>query len=162
VYSQNVDYVWRVVRRLGVPSADAEDVTQEVFLVVLRKLPGFEGRSELRTWLYGIAYRAASEYRRRAHVRREKPTESPDPGSSLPSQVEEIERERARSLLDTILGELDDDKRAVFVFYEIEEMPMQEVAQIVDCPLQTAYSRLRAARDYVTGCARRISAREAS
>ncbi len=129
-------------------------------MVVHRKLAGFERRSSLRTWLYGIAYRAASEYRRRAHVRRERATAEPDPGGVDATQIETIDRRRARDLLDGILDELDHDKRAVFVFYEIEELPMAEVAAILDCPLQTAYSRLHAARELVQAAARRIGARE--
>lgn len=158
VYRENATFVWRVLRRLGVPASDAEDVTQEVFVVVHKKLEAFAGRSSLRTWLYGIAYRSASEYRRRAHVRSEVPTESPDAGSEEASQVESLERKRAREQLDEILLQLDDDKRAVFVFYEIEELGMNEVADIVGCPLQTAYSRLRAAREHVEAAARRIGA----
>ncbi|HUS65848.1 MAG TPA: sigma-70 family RNA polymerase sigma factor [Kofleriaceae bacterium] len=161
IYSENAAFVWRVLRRLGVPAADAEDVTQEVFVVVHRKLEAFAGRSSLRTWLYGIAYRSASEYRRRGHVRSEVPTESPDAGGEEASQPESLDRKRAREQLDGILRALDDDKRAVFVFYEIEEVPMNEVAEIVGCPLQTAYSRLRAAREHVEAAARRIAAGEA-
>lgn len=161
IYSENAAFVWRVLRRLGVPAADAEDVTQEVFVVVHKKLEAFAGRSSLRTWLYGIAHRSASEYRRRAHVRSEVPTEAPEAGGEEASQPESLDRKRAREQLDAILRALDDDKRAVFVFYEIEEVPMNEVAEIVGCPLQTAYSRLRAAREHVEAAARRIAAGEA-
>ncbi|HEU5059363.1 MAG TPA: sigma-70 family RNA polymerase sigma factor [Kofleriaceae bacterium] len=159
VYRDNASFVWRVLRRLGVPAADAEDVMQEVFVVVLKKLDSFAHRSSLRTWLYGIAYRSASEHRRRAHVKSEVPTEAPDAGAADPTQPESLDRKRAREQLDAILAQLDDDKRAVFVFYEIEELPMTEVAEIVGCPLQTAYSRLRAAREHVEAAARRLAAR---
>lgn len=160
VYRDHAAFVWRVLRRLGVPAADAEDVTQEVFVVVLKKLSAFARRSSLRTWLYGIAYRCASEHRRRAHVRSEVPSEAPDPGAADPTQPESVDRKRAREQLDAILARLDDDKRAVFVFYEIEELAMNEVAEIVGCPVQTAYSRLRAARAEVEAAARRIAAGE--
>jgi RNA polymerase sigma-70 factor (ECF subfamily) len=160
VYRANAAFVWRVLRRLGVPHADAEDVTQEVFVVVLKKLPSFAQRSSLRTWLYGIAYRSASEYRRRRHLRSEVPTEQPDAGAAEAPQLESLDRKRARQRLDAILAELDDDKRAVFVFYEIEELAMSEVAEVVGCPLQTAYSRLRAAREHVEAAARRLAASE--
>ena len=160
VYRENAAFVWRVVRRLGVPPADAEDVTQEVFMVVLKKLDSFAHRSSLRTWLYGIAYRSASEHRRRAHVRSEVPTEAPEAGAADPPQPESVDRKRAREQLDAILAQLDDDKRAVFVFYEIEELSMNEVAEIVGCPVQTAYSRLRAAREHVEAAARRLAASE--
>ncbi len=160
VYRENAAFVWRVLRRLGVPPADAEDVTQEVFMVVLRKLDAFAHRSSLRTWLYGIAYRSASEHRRRAHVKSEVPTGAPDAGAADPPQPESLDRKRAREQLDAILAQLDGDKRAVFVFYEIEELSMNEVAEVVGCPLQTAYSRLRAAREHVEAAARRLAASE--
>lgn len=160
VYTEHVAYVWRVVRRLGVPAADAEDVTQEVFVVVHRRLGDFAHRSRLTTWLYGIALRCASEYRRRGHTRREQLTADPDAGAVEPVQLESVDRRKARDLLDDILQQLDDDKRAVFVFYEIEQMTMADVAEVVDCPLQTAYSRLHAARQHVQDAAARLRARE--
>src|SRR4051794_30246840 len=81
IYEQHGAFIWRVVRRLGVRPADLEDVCQEVFVIVHRKLPGFAHRSSLRTWLYGIAVRCASDHRRRAHVRREVVTEATAPSS---------------------------------------------------------------------------------
>lgn len=149
VFREHAPFVWRVLRRLGVREADVEDLCQEVFVIVHRKLPEFEGRSSVRTWIYGIALRVASDHRRRAHVRREQPTERvPEERRSAP-QLRELEREQAKALLDAALAELDDDKRAVFVLYEIEQLEMKEVAEAVGCPLQTAYSRLHAARKRV-------------
>jgi RNA polymerase sigma-70 factor (ECF subfamily) len=141
--------VWRVLRRLGVREADVEDQCQEVFVVVHRKLAEFEGRAQLATWIYGICLRVASDYRRRAHVRREEPTADLPEEQHSPPQPKLLERAQARALLDAALAELDEDKRAVFVLYEIEEVPMAEVAQAAGCPLQTAYSRLHAARKKV-------------
>lgn len=138
--------VWRVLRRLGVREADVEDQCQEVFVVVHRKLAEFEGRSQFKTWIYGICLRVASDYRRRAHVRREEPTADVPEQQHSPPQARLLERAQARALLDAALAELDEDKRAVFVLYEIEEVPMAEVALAAGCPLQTAYSRLHAAR----------------
>lgn len=160
IYDQHARYVWRALRRLGLSAADAEDLTHEVFLIVMRKLGDFEHRSTVRTWLFGIAFRAANDFRRRAHVRREHSTEQPDPGSYPADQIESIDRKRARQTLDRLLAELDPDKRAVFVFYEIEHMTMAEVAEIVGCPVQTAYSRLHAARDAITREAKRMKALE--
>jgi RNA polymerase sigma-70 factor (ECF subfamily) len=150
VFRENAPFVWRVLRRLGVREADVEDLCQEVFVIVHKKLPDFEGRSSVRTWIYGIALRVASDHRRRAHVRREEATGAvPEERLSAP-QLRELERERAKAMLDEALAELDDDKRAVFVLYEIEQLDMKEVAEAVGCPLQTAYSRLHAARKRVT------------
>ncbi len=149
VYSELGPFVWRTVRRLGVREADLEDVCQEVFVVIHRKLDGFDGRSALSTWVFGICQRTASDYRRRAHVRREEIVEAVPEGEAPPQQPEAVARRQARAVLDEILDELDEDKRAAFVLYELEQWPMAEVAAAMECPLQTAYSRLHAARRHV-------------
>jgi len=148
VFRENLTFAWRALRRLGVGEADVEDVCQEVFLVVHRRLPEFQGRSSVRTWIYGICVRVASEHRRRPHVRRESLGETPD-RQVPPPQHEALERRRAVELLDRALDGLEEDKRAIFVLYQIEEVPMNEVAEALGCPLQTAYSRLHAARRHV-------------
>jgi RNA polymerase sigma-70 factor (ECF subfamily) len=149
IFREHAPFVWRVLKKLGVRASEVEDLCQEVFVVVHRKLPEFEGRSTLRTWIYAICVRTASDHRRRAHVRREEPAaEVPEERHSAP-QPRELERRQARALLAAALETLDDDKRAVFVLFEIEELSMHEVAEAVGCPLQTAYSRLYAARKAV-------------
>lgn len=147
VFDEHAPYVFRVLRYLGVRDADVPDVCQEVFITVHRKLDGFEGRSSLRTWLYRICQRAASDHRRRAYTRREVVTDAtsteldrPDSGADGGSRFE------ARSTLAFLLERLDEPKRDVFVLYEVEGLTMREVCDILDCPLQTAYSRLHAAR----------------
>ena len=118
--------------------------------MVHRKLADFEGRSSLRTWIYGICARTASDYRRSGRVRREVVTDAPpDAPQEGDSAYDTFALRQARATLDRILDELDDDKRSVFVLYEIEELTMAEVAEALGCPLQTAYSRLHAARKVV-------------
>jgi RNA polymerase sigma-70 factor (ECF subfamily) len=156
VFRDHAAFVWRALRRLGVREADVEDVAQEVFVVVHRKLGEFEGRSSMRTWLYGICVRTASDYRKRARIRHEVTTDEPPEQTASAPQVEDVARRQARALLDRILAELDEDKRAVFVLYEIEQVTMAEVAEAVGCPLQTAYSRLHAARRDVEAAVARI------
>ena len=146
VYRDYAAFVWPVLRRLGVRDADVEDVCQEVFLVVHRKLPEFAHRSSIRTWLYGIAVRCASDYRRRAHVKREAPQPKLGDAPIDAPQPKSVADRQARAVLDEILETFDEPKRAVFVLYELEELSMAEVAEAVGCPLQTAYSRLHAAR----------------
>jgi RNA polymerase sigma-70 factor, ECF subfamily len=150
VFREHAPFAWRALRRLGVPEADVDDVCQDVFLVVHRKLADFEGRSSLRTWIYGICARTASDYRRSGRVRREIVTGSPPEAAADAAQHDAVALRQAREALDRILDTLDDDKRAVFVLYEIEELTMGEVAEALGCPLQTAYSRLHAARKMVT------------
>ncbi len=142
-------FVWRALRRLGVRESDVDDACQEVFVVIHRKLPEFEGRSQLRTWVYGICVRTASDHRKRAHVRRELVTDDPPEQVSHETADAALADKEARRALDAILDTLDEDKRAVFVLYEIEQLGMAEVAEAVGCPLQTAYSRLHAARKLV-------------
>ncbi|XXU61304.1 sigma-70 family RNA polymerase sigma factor [Sorangium sp. So ce1078] len=148
LFEEYAPFVWRALRHMGVPDREVPDLCQEVFLVVHRKLGEFDGRSSLRTWIYGICFRTASEHRRRAHVRREEMTESiPDEGMP-PPQPEELLRKQARELLQRALSSLDEEKRAVLVLFELEGLPMTEVAEVVGCPLSTAYSRLYAARKH--------------
>lgn len=151
-------FVWRTLRRLGVREADIDDVCQEVFVVVHRKLPEFEPRASIKSWLYGICIRSAAAHRRKAPVRREVPTESPEEGSTAHGGPEaSLASREALVMLDRALDALDADKREVFVLYEVEELAMSEVAQIVGCPLQTAYSRHTAARAHVVAFFRRLA-----
>jgi RNA polymerase sigma-70 factor, ECF subfamily len=150
VFDEHAAYVFRVLRYLGVRDADLQDVCQEVFITVHRKIDSFEGRSSVRTWLYRISQRAASDYRRRAYVRREVVTDLGSDHPGRPEHEDTTKRLEARSTLGHVLDRLDEAKRDVFVLYEIEGLTMREVCDILDCPLQTAYSRLHAARKVLT------------
>lgn len=147
VYEAQAAFVWRTLRRLGVPPADVEDAAQEAFIVIHRKLSGFEGRASLKTWCFGVCLRVASDWRKKAHLRRETGIEeAPERTSSGETALRGIAMRQARTRLDALLDGLDEDKRAVFVLFELEQLPMQEVAEAVGVPLQTAYARLYAAR----------------
>jgi RNA polymerase sigma-70 factor, ECF subfamily len=146
IFDEHARYIWRTLRHLGVPEADTPDLCQEVFVTVHRRLASFEGRSTLRTWLYGICIRVASEHRRRPHVRKETALSEPPPPSGSQFAMAPDSNLEQRSAVQRLLAVLDDDKRQVVVLYEIEGFSMKEVAEIVQCPLQTAYSRLHAAR----------------
>jgi len=142
LFSAHVDYVWRSLQHLGVAEADLEDQTQEVFIVAYRRYPTWDGE-HARGWLFAIARRCASAYRRRSHRRHELTVhEVPE---RAPAEIDPPER-LDLGRFDAALEALDEDKRAVFTLFEIEELPMREVARIVQCPLQTAYARLYAAR----------------
>jgi RNA polymerase sigma-70 factor (ECF subfamily) len=151
-------YVWRVVRCLGVRDADIEDLCQETFLVVHRKLPAYEPRAALRTWIYAIALRVVSDYHKRAYRKRERLVDQL-PNAPLEAEQERaLERRQDWELLDRLLGALDGDQRQVFVLFEIEALPMREVCEVVGCPLQTAYSRLHSARKQVADQLARLRA----
>lgn len=147
VFRAYAAYVLALLRRLGVHEADAEDVAQEVFVVVHAQLAGFQGRSTLKTWICGICVRKVSEYRRKAHRRREvmlavvPERAAPDDG-----QEQQLEQKQQAALLQQGLSRLTDKQLQVFVLYEIEELSMAEVADALGCPRFTAYTRLHAAR----------------
>lgn len=154
-------YVFRVLRCLGVREADLEDLCQDTFIVVHRKLPSYEPRSELRTWIYAIALRVVSDYRKRAYRKREALM---DRVPELRAQAEQeltLERRQEWELFARLLSALPDEQRQVFVLYEIEALPIREIAQIVGAPLQTVYSRLQVARKQVEAQLARMRAKGA-
>ena len=145
VYAEHAQFVWRSLARLGVVEAQLSDATQEVFIVVHRRLAEFEQRSSLKTWLFGIAMRVASQVRRDKHRRPSEPLDAdvPDP---LCSPHENAERAEATRTLYRLLDELSPDQRALFVLVELEQMTLADAANAVSANLHTAASRLKAAR----------------
>ena len=148
VFDEHAPYVGRTLRCLGVAEREVSDAVQDVFLVVHRRLGEFAGRASVRTWLYAICLRVAREQRRRGARRREDVVGEPpeiDAGASASPEVA-VEKRRALAAALEILEGISEEKRTVFVLYEVEQVPMADVADLVGCPLQTAYSRLHAAR----------------
>ncbi len=144
VYRQYFASVWRVLRRLGVHPAQLDDAAQDVFVVVHRRLDDFEARGTPRSWLYAIALRVASEYRKRASRRQTQPLVDVADSARGPSQAYELQ-ESVR-LLHLLLAELDDEKRTVFVLSELEQLTAVEIAEVLETNVNTIYSRLRVAR----------------
>ncbi len=149
MYDAHVDFVWRNLRRLGVSEADIDDRTQEVFVVAHRRLAEFQERGHgPRAWLFQIVLRVASDWRR--HRRRH--PEDADGGAAGEREAFEAdqsasaERREALERLDAALATLDVGKRAVLVLHEVEEMTAPEIAESLDIPVNTVYSRLRVAR----------------
>ncbi|AUX41245.1 RNA polymerase [Sorangium cellulosum] len=166
IYERYFDFVWRNVRRLGVPDCNADDAVQEVFLVVHRKLSSFEPRSTLRAWLSGIVAHVAREHRR-AYARKSplartlSPPLDPDEVESGAAGCDEaLAQAQATRLLHTLLEGLDDHKRAVFVLAELEQMTAPEIAEATGANLNTVYARLRAARKEFEQGAARLRARD--
>jgi RNA polymerase sigma-70 factor, ECF subfamily len=149
VYEANFRYVWRCLRSLGTPDAQLDDALQDVFVVVQRRLPEFDGGAQLRTWLYAIALRVARKYKERA---RREPAPLETTRESQPELVLEQSGEGAAlqserlALAHAVLGTLTDEQREVFVLARVEQMSAPEIAEVVGIPLNTVYSRLRAAR----------------
>lgn len=147
IYDANVDYVQATLRRLGVAAAEVEDVTHDVFVAVFRHLDDYDASRPLRPWLFGFAYRTASDHRRLARHRNEV-AEAPGGESrdEAPLPDERLEEARARMLCQRGLDALDFEKRTVLVMFDIEGRSAQDVADHFAIPLNTAYSRIRLAR----------------
>ncbi len=148
VYEAHFDFVWRTARRLGCSEEALDDVAQDVFIVVHRKLSAFEGRSSVKTWLYAITRRVVADHRRKQHRRR--PTNTPfhDERAVSPDAgpQELAARQQAATLLYSFLESLPDEQREVFVLAELEQMTAPEIVEATGVKLNTVYSRLRLAR----------------
>lgn len=151
VYEMHADFVWRSARRLGIAEDAVEDVAQEVFLTVHRRLSQFEGRSQLRTWIFGILLHVVRAHRR-THRRKGRffhgSAETPETLALPAHQGPEVLTERAQAgrILHHLLDKLDHGKREVFVLVELEDVSVAEAAQILETNVNTAHARLRAAR----------------
>lgn len=147
VYHAHFPFVWRSAKRLGLRDASLDDAVQEVFVVVHRRLADFEGRSSLKTWLFGITLRVVRDHRRSARRRDAGSAIDPDALHATGSTPAECaEKAEAVRLLHALLDELDDERREIFVMSELEQMPMPEIAEALGMNVNTAYARLRASR----------------
>jgi RNA polymerase sigma-70 factor (ECF subfamily) len=153
-------FVWRNVRRLGVADSAVDDVVQDVLLVVHRRFPDFEWRSSLETWLFGILLRVTSKHRRA--VRRGSEHEPLDERLSqvLTSgdMVRDLEQRDAARLLQRLLDGLSDEKRAMVVAVEVEQMTIPEAAEALGIPVTTAPARLRTGRRELAQAVTRLKA----
>jgi len=146
IFDVEFDYVWHALRRLGVRDADLEDLTHDVFLAVYQRRAQFDPRRPLRPWLFGFAFRVASDYRRRSRFRREVPAEPFDAPDDAPTALERAVQRQTAELARQALASIELARRAVFILHELDEFAMPEVARSLEIPLNTAYSRLRLAR----------------
>ncbi len=145
LYDRYSPAVYRFISALGVPADDREDAAQDVFIAVYRSLATFRGEAQLSTWIYRIAARHAGRMGRRRRVREilsalvlREPPPAPAPDPS--------ERAAHLHLLDSLLARLHPKKKTVFVLFEIEGVPVEEIAKMLDCPQNTVWSRLHHAR----------------
>jgi RNA polymerase sigma-70 factor (ECF subfamily) len=149
IHAAHAPMVWANLQRLGVRPADLDDMLQEVFVVVHQRLQTYDGSAPIASWLFGICLRVASTYRRSAYVRREQPVDAvPDEpgrvGSASPEEAASAAQRRAQ--LREVLDEMELEKRAVFVAFEIDELTCEQIAGSLGVPVGTVYSRLHAAR----------------
>jgi RNA polymerase sigma-70 factor, ECF subfamily len=162
VHAEHAGFVWATLQRFGVQPSDLEDAFQDVFVVVQRRLPTFDWACAITTWLFALCRRVASTHRRRPHMKRERFGEDvgdvPDPRGG-PEEI--TAAHQARTELERILDEMDLDRRVVFVMFQIDEIPCNEIAAIIGVPIGTVYSRLHAARTEFAALLQRSRARAA-
>ncbi|HWP06936.1 MAG TPA: sigma-70 family RNA polymerase sigma factor [Polyangiaceae bacterium] len=156
IFRDHLGYVWHALRRLGVHDRDLEDVAHDVFLAVLKKLDQYDTRRPLRPWLFGFAFRFASDYRDLARHRYEVTHDGHEPPDHGPSALDDAIQSEALRVAQRALGELELGRRAVFILHELDECTMPEVAEALGIPLNTAYSRLRLARADLATQVRRL------
>lgn len=156
VYALHADFVWRTLQHLGVRSADLEDLAQEVFIAVHRGIKGFDGRSKLTTWLFGICLHLVQRHRRRAYFRFE--FLQSEPPERIDSDTPELRYAGAeqRARLEQLLQGLNPERRATFVLFEVEGWSCEEIAELTAVPVGTVYSRLHSARKQVKATVARL------
>ncbi len=162
VYQQYFNFVWSSARRLGTEPDAIDDLVQDVFIVIHAKLDTLQRPEALRSWVYGIVRRTVSTHRR---AKRARPATGlageagREAASHDPTPLEQTETNAELQLLACLLEELDEPKREVFALVELEELTVPEAAEALEIPLNTAYSRLRAARQAFEAALARHDAR---
>lgn len=151
--------IWRLLRRLGVRSAQLDDATQEVFWVAARRASDIRAGSE-HSFLYGVALRIAAQEAKKQ--RASEPLADLEAVPQMidlgPSPEEQMAHRQARELLDEVLEALPPELRAVFVLFELEGLEVREIAALQEVPVGTASSRLRRAREEFSTIAKRVRA----
>ena len=161
IFDEHFDYVWVVLRHLGVPEADLEDVVHEVFLKVHGRLADYDPERPMKPWLFGFAYRVAFGRGRLARNRIELlgvPVEAVDPVSAADDQVA---ASQDRALLEAALETVEPDRRTVLLLHDVDEVPVPAIAGELGIPVNTAYSRLRLARANLAAAMTRLRKRGA-
>lgn len=154
-YRRELDYLIGSLRRLGVASRDLEDVLHEIFLVMLKRWDDYDRERPLRPWLFGIAYRVAAGQRRR--FAREVSSDEQEAEFEGEGPEEALATSEARRLLLRALACVPIERRAVLIMHEVDETPMKDIAEQLEVPLFTAYSRLRKARQELDAALTRLS-----
>lgn len=165
VYRTHVDFLFRATRAFGVAPHVVDDVLQDVFVVVHRRLPEHDGQGSIRSWLLKILFNVVRDHRRRGRgVRARASALDGELDEHLPGQGPDPEQaaalEEARRVLLGILDGLDEAQRTVFVLAEMEEMPVPEIAEAMGTSVNTAYSRLRLARQHFSAAVERARTRD--
>ncbi|HEY4393057.1 MAG TPA: sigma-70 family RNA polymerase sigma factor [Polyangia bacterium] len=153
-FRRELSYIHRTFLRLGTPAAEAEDLVQELFLVLRRNWDEYDPQRPLRPYLFGIAFRIASGNRRKRA--REIPSEVFTVTDPRPGPEELFESNEARDLLLEALDQVPLPRRAVLVMHELDYVPVAQVAAALSIPIFTVYSRLRKGRRELDKALRRL------
>ncbi len=150
IYDEHFPMVFRLAIRMGASEREAADISQEVFLRAWKGLHSFRGEAQFRTWIYRITFNETSRFAQKAGLRRKLGAVlqlfGVEPSPPGPSPDRQVERSEAFAHLQLILSRLKPKQRTVFVLYEIEELPLEQIAEVLACPVETVRSRLRLAR----------------
>jgi len=159
LFTKHYGSVWRLLRRLGVRSAQLDDAAQEVFWVAARRASDIQPGSE-HSFLYGVALRVAAQEakKQRAAAPLADLEAHPTICDLGPSPEEQLAHCQARELLDEVLDALPPELRVVFVLCELEGLAVREIAALQEIPVGTASSRLRRARDEFSAISKRVRA----
>jgi RNA polymerase sigma-70 factor (ECF subfamily) len=164
LYRTQFPYVWKTARRLGVSAADVDDVVQETFLTVHRLLDTYVATGSIQSWLFAVLFRVVQRHRRSQRRRTALTDDGLNvdafAGSSARAPDKNAENLQTVRILEEILDTLDPDRRAVLVLADLEEKPTNEIAEILGINVNTASSRLRAAREHVEAGMARHRARD--
>lgn len=158
IFSEELGYVCGSLRRMGVQPRDVEDIAHDVFVRVYAKLDAYDPLRPIRPWLFGFAFRSASDYRRLARHRLELMSTSDqdvDGPARAPLAEEALGTREEQAMVLEALETIELDRRAVLIAYELDECPMKSIADALQIPLPTAYSRLRIAREEFAAAIRR-------
>jgi RNA polymerase sigma-70 factor, ECF subfamily len=162
IYRDHFDMVWRVLWRLGVPEAHIEDALQEVFITAHERRATFQGRSSLRTWMYGIARRVARNHRSETRTEPVDPRLLDELAGSLDGDIiGMLEQRDAARILNALLTQLPPERSDVLVLVELEQMTVAEAAEVLDEKPNTIQSRLRLAREDLLRAWNRLIAEQA-
>jgi RNA polymerase sigma-70 factor (ECF subfamily) len=160
LYDSHVEFLWRNARRLGVGDDAVDDVLQQVFLVVHRRLPELSLTGSEKAWLFGVLLRVVRDHKRL--LRRKSPhrffalTDPETLADDRNRQPDDaLVRAEAAALVQSWLEALDDDKREVFILAELEQLSAREIGEATNTNPSTVYSRLRAARQAFEAAAAR-------
>jgi RNA polymerase sigma-70 factor (ECF subfamily) len=160
LFDEHFAYVWNALRRLGVRDADLEDLAQDVFVRVHAGLHKYDPTRPLRPWLFGIAYRVASDHRRLARHRFELMGVAADPVDPAAAADAQLIGAEEQALLRQALADMDLERRAILVMHHVEGVAAAQIAEGLGIPVNTVYSRLRLAREQLAYAVRSARKRE--